>query len=147
MFIATSNHPELLDKAIWRRFDHHLTLPLPDNNERFIILKNELKPFLNEYEIDEAIIKSISDLYEGKSPADLCKYVNNVKRRCILKNEELIISLFKEIEGFHENKKVRAEFCRTAKEVLGNKITVRQLAEITGLSPAGVQHHLTKSKS
>ncbi|MCW8896864.1 MAG: ATP-binding protein [Flavobacteriales bacterium] len=145
VFIATSNHPELLDKAIWRRFDHHLSLPLPKKEERLEILKNELGSFLKDSKTDQSILDPISGLFQDKSPADLCKYANNVKRRSVLNNEATSISLFKEIEGFSEDKKMRAEFCKIAKEALGNKITIRQLAEITGLSAAGVQHHLKKS--
>lgn len=41
VLIATSNHPELLDKAIWRRFDHVFELNLPEQKrkKRFIITK------------------------------------------------------------------------------------------------------------
>jgi SpoVK/Ycf46/Vps4 family AAA+-type ATPase len=145
MFIATSNHPELLDKAIWRRFDHHISLPLPNEQERLNLLENELKEFLSDFNVDISILKSLSILFEGISPADLCKYANNVKRRCILKEEDPYISLFQEVKDFDVDKKMRAEFCRITKDVLGKKITIRQLADITGLSIAGVQHHLKKT--
>lgn len=147
MFIATSNHPELLDKAIWRRFDHHITLPVPDYEERLKVLQNELSVFLHHHQVEDDILKPIAKLFNQKTPADICKYANNVKRRSILKGEPPTLSLFHEIDDFNEDKKMRAEFCVIAKDILGTKISVRQLAEITGLSPAGVQHHLTKEKS
>src|SRR5207237_1711842 len=31
MIAAATNHPELLDRASWRRFQLRLTLPMPDN--------------------------------------------------------------------------------------------------------------------
>lgn len=142
IFIATSNHPELLDKAIWRRFDHHLTLPIPENDERMRVLKRELENFLIEHDSDPDLLNVISEFFEGKSPADICKYANNVKRRIILRDETPKVALIKEIDGFDENKKQRAKFCKTAKSTLGKKISIRELAELTGLSPAGVQHHL-----
>lgn len=146
VFIATSNHPELLDRAIWRRFDHAITIPLPDQTARLSILENELAEFLKDHNTSPLILNPISELFEGKSPADLCKYANNVKRRSVLKLEQPRTSLFKEIEGFEDDKKLRAKFCVIAKEMLGDEITVRDLADITGLSPAGVQHHLAKVK-
>ena len=145
VFIATSNHPELLDKAVWRRFDHSISIPLPEDSERLLILEKEFSDFLKDTETDKSILKPISELFEGKSAADICKYANNVKRRNVLKDETAFISLFEEIEGFKENKKTTAKFCVFAKDLLGNKITVRELAEITGLSPAGVQYHLKKA--
>ncbi|MEO0507276.1 MAG: ATP-binding protein [Bacteroidota bacterium] len=146
VFIATSNHPELLDKAIWRRFDHSLEIPLPDKRERFLILEQELKEFILNSELPVSIMEPISELMEGKSPADICKYANNVKRRNVLRNEKSINSIFTEIDGFRENKKLRARFCVLAKELLGKDITIRELSEITGLSVAGVQHHLSKKE-
>ncbi len=146
MFIATSNHPELLDKAIWRRFDHHLSLPVPDYTERLKVLNQELVEFLISQNVSGEILEPIARLFEEKSPADICKYANNVKRRSILRTESPMVSLFQEINGFNEDKKMRAEFCKIAKDVLGDKISVRQLADITGLSAAGVQHHLNKDK-
>ena len=142
IFIATSNHPELLDKAVWRRFDHSITIPLPENSERILILEKELLDFLNDFETDKSILKIISELFEGKSAADICKYANNVKRRSVLRKETPIVSLFEEIDGFKENKKATAKFCAIAKDISGDKITVRELAKITGLSPSGVQYHI-----
>lgn len=147
IFIATSNHPELLDKAIWRRFDHHITMCIPEKKERLQVLENELSEFLQAYDSDASILVPISELFVGKSPADICKYANNVKRRSVLRSEHPLLSLFHELEEFKEDKKMRAKFCTIAKDALGDKITVRELAEITGLSPAGVQHHLNKSKN
>jgi len=146
IFIATSNHPELLDKAIWRRFDHIITLPLPEKNERFSILKNELTEFLEISNTSISILEPISELFVNSSPADICKYANNVKRRSVLRNQKPLIALFEELDGFKQDKKLRAKFCVIAKEILGDSITVRELAEISGLSPAGVQHHLKKNK-
>ena len=144
VFIATSNHPELLDKAIWRRFDHALEINLPVAKHRFEILERELGDFLRLRNVSVLLLHPISELLEGKSAADICKYANNVKRRSVLREEEVSIALIKEIDGFQNDKKLRAEFCKIAKDILKEKITIRELADLTGLSPAGVQHHISK---
>ncbi len=146
LFIATSNHPELLDKAIWRRFDQIITLPMPEYEQRLEILEKELNEFLVASETSNEILKPIAKIFDGKNASDISKYTNRVKRRNLLKDEKPIISLFKEIPDIENDKKFRGEFCVIAKEILGDKLTVRELAEITGLSPTGVQHHLTRSK-
>lgn len=146
VFIATTNHPELLDKAIWRRFDHTLVFPIPEKEERLSILENELADFLKVTETPLDILKLISEMFEGKSAADLCKYANNVKRRNVLKNEKPLNSLLFEIDDFQNDKKLRAKFCVIAKDLLGNELTMRELSEITGLTISGVNHHITKGK-
>lgn len=140
--IATSNHPELLDRAIWRRFDHVLELGLPEQEERVRILNKELEDFLSEDE--KKFIPAIAELLPTKSPADLCKLCDGIKRRVVLHNENASKALLHAIESYTNDKEAKGKFCVIAKKVLGDSITVRQLGEITGLSPAGVQYHLAK---
>jgi SpoVK/Ycf46/Vps4 family AAA+-type ATPase len=40
--IATTNHPQLLDNAIWRRFDEVVGFSPPDLDERIVLLKAKL---------------------------------------------------------------------------------------------------------
>lgn len=142
--IATSNHPELLDRAIWRRFDHVLELGLPEQAERIDILNTELGAFLNKE--DAKLIPAIAELLVNKSPAELSKISENIKKRVVLRDEEFSKALIHTVELYTNDKKIRGRFCILAKQILGNEITVRQLAEITGLSPAGVQHHINKEE-
>jgi SpoVK/Ycf46/Vps4 family AAA+-type ATPase len=146
LFIATSNHPELLDRAIWRRFDQVIMLPLPEYEQRLAILHNELNDFLAATETSTEILKPVAKIFGGKNASDISKYANRVKRRSVLKEEKPVISIFKEIPEIDNDKKFRGEFCVIAKDIMGDKLTVRELAEITGLSPTGVQHHLTRAK-
>jgi Cdc6-like AAA superfamily ATPase len=146
IFIATSNHPELLDKAIWRRFDQTITLDVPEVQQRREILEAELREFVTENNIEKTILTPISELLEGRSAAEIGKFCNNVKRRIILRSENPLTSCLHELETYTADKKIRAKFCVLAKEMLGDSITIREIAEITGLSPAGVHHHLAKTK-
>ena len=146
MLIATSNHPELLDKAIWRRFDHIVEIPLPSLVETIKLLDHNLSQFINEDLKNISITNLIAELLDGKNASDIVKFTNNVKRRMALKNEELILASLNELELHSTDKKIRGKFCILAKEMLGKKITVRKLAEMTGLSTAGVQHHISKIK-
>lgn len=140
--IATSNHPELLDRAIWRRFDHTIEIEYPKENERITILSRELGEFLDKKHA--SLIRPIAEMLEGKSPADICKFAENVKRRAVLKGIDPIVVCLSELELQTGEKKIRGKFCILAKQILGDSVTVRELGVITGLSPAGVQHHLSK---
>lgn len=142
--IATSNHPELLDRAIWRRFDHVLELELPGEEERYKILTQELQEFLGADELK--MTYSLAELLKNKSGADLYRFTENVKRRIVLKKEDPFVACVHELEFAINGKKDRGSFCILAKKILGNKITVRELSKITGLSVAGVQHHISKQK-
>lgn len=139
LLIATSNHPDLLDKAVWRRFDDILQIENPSNDEIHALLKSNLINF------KEKNINIVTPFLVGLSASAICSYSNKVKRRLVMKNSDEINSLFFELSSFL-NKDIKGEVCKKAKEILGEDITVRELADITGLSPSGVQYHLSKEK-
>lgn len=48
IIIASTNHEQLLDPAIWRRFSFRIPMPLPDQSQRALIWKNRLKKMIPE---------------------------------------------------------------------------------------------------
>jgi SpoVK/Ycf46/Vps4 family AAA+-type ATPase len=104
ILIAATNHADLLDKAIWRRFHTILEIDLPVEKE----IKKMLKYFIGDFkttlplEDDQRmskIVKAFSD--SGKlSPADIQTIVNNAKVQVIIKSdsslsvEDLLVQLF-----------------------------------------------------
>ena len=51
LFIATSNHPALLDSAVWRRFDEIVELESPDESARSEILRLKLRSVRYEFDV------------------------------------------------------------------------------------------------
>ncbi len=66
ILIAATNHEQLLDKAVWRRFNYKIEISLPDEISR----KNIVKHILRE-EIDKKVIDIFALLSEGMSCADI----------------------------------------------------------------------------
>jgi SpoVK/Ycf46/Vps4 family AAA+-type ATPase len=54
LFVATSNHPTLLDSAVWRRFDEVLDIPLPDAAARAELLQLKLRSVRHEFDAHAA---------------------------------------------------------------------------------------------
>lgn len=144
MLIATSNHPELLDRAIWRRFDLVVEIPMPSANEASAIFSANLFPSDEQEGFEDNLIEIISMLLEGKSASDIVKLAHRIKKRIILKQEKLLPATLNELEAGSLDKKVKGKFCQLLKQSYGAKISVRKIAELTGLSVSGVQHHLKK---
>jgi SpoVK/Ycf46/Vps4 family AAA+-type ATPase len=65
LLIAATNHPDLLDKAVWRRFDEVVEFPLPDEEMRKRILRYLLRN-IGEYDVEVLAEKT-----EGFSGSDL----------------------------------------------------------------------------
>ena len=51
LFIATSNHPALLDSAVWRRFDEIVELSSPDEAARCRILELKLRSVRHDFDL------------------------------------------------------------------------------------------------
>ncbi len=77
--IAATNHAQLLDPAIGRRFDRIINFPLPGLREREILIAEKATGAL-----DTAITRAIAEITEGSSPSDLTRLIERAGRRSIL---------------------------------------------------------------
>lgn len=142
VFIATSNHPELLDKAIWRRFDHAIDLGLPELAQRKEILTSELVGFNKESWKDKNL-EIIANLLSGMSAAEIQKFANNVKRRVILREDLLMHACINELLNHpHDKNQYITIFDVADRE--GMKFTYRDKAAIAGMSLGGVYKKVNK---
>lgn len=78
ILIAATNHGELLDPAVWRRFDTEIEFTMP-NREMIDSYINSNWPKSAE----EA--KSTYELFEGKSFSDISRILKKIKKESILK--------------------------------------------------------------
>jgi SpoVK/Ycf46/Vps4 family AAA+-type ATPase len=77
--IAATNHQELLDSAIWRRFGYRLELKFPDANSRREIWQGFIGPF----EFTPREVELLVDLSEGFSGSDIREVCLRLHRRRI----------------------------------------------------------------
>lgn len=96
LIIAATNHPHILDQAIWRRFDEVIHFNLPNQNERMELINLYLKPIKKEKGIN---VRLFSEVTENFSPSDLKSMCRNaithaiINERDILSNNDLNYSL------------------------------------------------------
>lgn len=91
--IGITNHEQLLDPAIWRRFDVQIDIPKPSNK----VIQELLKAFLPPLVFSESELKLMSWCLNGATGADVEKWVNWLKRMKIINEykHENLISLMK----------------------------------------------------
>ncbi len=141
VLIAATNHPDLLDKAIWRRFDRVMNLELPGRNEREQILENQF----HNYPGSESITPYshlISELTEGYSGSELCKFTERVKRKIVLSGQEPLKLVFEELAAGSKiaGPEFNKLFCKAAKRT--TKMSLTDLAELLGKSRSAIQYYL-----
>lgn len=86
LVIAATNHPELLDYALYRRFDDVIQYYMPDSQIAHRILKSRLSTFSpNEIDWLEAVKAG-----EGLSQAELARSAAEAAKRAILDDRETV---------------------------------------------------------
>jgi SpoVK/Ycf46/Vps4 family AAA+-type ATPase len=148
VLVAATNHPELLDPAINRRFDVTLELPLPGERQREAILSRASGHF--EAFLPEHFLKTLTHVLAGCSGSELDTLAHSAIRRHIVDKVPLarcfLNALGNRIKP-NPSKKELSTLIRDLQKVTGNDLTVRELAEIFGKSPSTVQYHLTREKN
>jgi AAA+ superfamily predicted ATPase len=79
--VAATNHAELLDRAVWRRFQLRIDMPSPDSARRSALISR----FFDVWQEDPGI--SAEGLAERLGPvsfAEVVEFCHNVRRRYIL---------------------------------------------------------------
>ncbi|WP_408895297.1 AAA family ATPase [Paenibacillus taichungensis] len=87
ILIAATNHHQLLDSAIWRRFDKILMLDYPDQKIRLKLLEEFLTTMKNKISSDDKKMRTLSDLLVGVSPAEIKSIINTSIKKCILNDK------------------------------------------------------------
>lgn len=78
--IAATNFGDRIDPAMWRRFDIHLTLELPGQDERERIFARYIAPF----GLPRAPLAEMARALETASPALIRALCENIKRQIVL---------------------------------------------------------------
>lgn len=86
LLIAATNHDQLLDSAVWRRFDYKLEIELPDLHA---ILKLIDLFTCNAEIFSEKEKKEFAAIFDGLSGASIEEIIKNARRNAIIHGYEL----------------------------------------------------------
>jgi SpoVK/Ycf46/Vps4 family AAA+-type ATPase len=134
--IAATNHSELLDPAVWRRFEKKVSFPLPN--------QEQIKEYILSLTNDSKIM-NISTLFEGMNYSDVNYIFQRAKKNAIINDLSLVNSLielvlvYKDIDNMELSKK----------KVLGalmvlSGISQRDAAKRLSLSRPSIKKELEK---
>ena len=86
LLVAATNHAELLDRAVWRRFDMVLEFPLPNQSD----LEKTITIVFGEHAGSLGAWRDhLVELSRGKSFSDIEHLANNIRRRAIVNGVSL----------------------------------------------------------
>jgi SpoVK/Ycf46/Vps4 family AAA+-type ATPase len=87
LLIAATNHDQILDSAVWRRFDEVLFFDLPNIEQLRRLLSVKLRGLRREFEIDDATF--INQL-KGMSHADVERVIRRAAKNMIFSGKEFL---------------------------------------------------------
>ncbi|QCS47645.1 AAA family ATPase [Enterococcus faecium] len=140
--IAATNHPELLDDAIWRRFSTKIQMDLPSKAERYSLWKYYLDETI--VEIDDKFISVLSDILIDVTPADIEQISLGALRKQIISGGNIYTNIFLGIKDFkgESDKQINKVFAKKLHKEFGNTLTQREIADILGIGSSTVNRYL-----
>lgn len=140
IIIAATNHEELLDKAIWRRFDLKIHLDLPSINSRRLILDRELDTVIEKGDCKE-IIDTLSYVLKDENAAEIVRICTEIKREHVLYNENINKLLVKQIgKRIRQLPKEKRE--SFVLQMYRSGFKIKEIIEITDLSQSSVYRYI-----
>jgi Cdc6-like AAA superfamily ATPase len=141
LLIAATNHPNLLDPAVWRRFEIVLEFPLPTREE----VAGAIRQWLPA--VSSHVISALGILFEGKSFSDAERQVMLARRAAIMQNqpvESYVKTLFRDRIS-RLAKRDRQEIA--VQLVDGGVSSQREAHELTGVSRDTIRKSKMKPES
>jgi SpoVK/Ycf46/Vps4 family AAA+-type ATPase len=144
ILIAATNHHQLLDKAIWRRFDKILMLDYPEKTIRIKIIEEFTSTIENNILKDEKKLDILTDLLVEVSPAEIKSIINMAIKKCVLndRNEltfyDVLYELYLRNNPSIENEEKLIGF------LYENGMTQKDIVESTGYSIRRVRNSIQK---
>ncbi|KRG34225.1 MULTISPECIES: AAA family ATPase [unclassified Psychrobacter] len=132
LLIAATNHEELLDPAVWRRFNKTVVFPNPSYDDIYKFLKFNLSKYID----DKSIIPILSILFVGETYANIDKKIKFFRKNSVLSDTPLDLLLHKYIEEVDKSidKTNKEKMKHLAIDLLKENISQRQVSKITGIS-------------
>ena len=142
LLIGSTNQPDLLDPAIWRRFEAHMEFPLPDKHTAKVFIEHllgEIAPEANEWSEVLAIA------LQRQSFHDIERQLKFAVRSSTLSGESLKEYLPELLRSEYSSKKDRIELATNL--VNSNLISQRQAQLITGIARETIRKHSNANSS
>ena len=88
VLLAATNRPWMVDPALMRpgRLEHHIYIPLPDEDARLMLIHKTLK---NAPVAEDVDLQTLSQALEGCNGADVVSVVNIAKRKAVARAVDL----------------------------------------------------------
>lgn len=140
LLVAATNHSQLLDPAIQRRFDHVIEVPMPNHDEIAVIVDSSFGGH-----VGKALIKTTSLFLDGLSNSDVVRFCRSVYRESIVEGVALEQTLLERLVSSPEpNRAKRDELFLQLHQTHG--MSTRRIAQHASVSHPTVSAGINRAK-
>lgn len=145
ILIAATNHADILDRAIWRRFDKILELGYPDYEMRLKIINSELGKYTVSKTLSEKEIEKFAEITENIAPSVIKLILKNSVKKCIIYEE--VVSFYHLLYELYVRENPALNSTESLIEFLyENGLSQKQIAFFTKISLRKVRTFLKKEE-
>ncbi|MBC2047428.1 AAA family ATPase [Listeria booriae] len=146
ILIAATNHPELLDNAIWRRFNLKIEVEKPNQK-----LRNELwKYYLDRgiIEVNKRFIDFLSHTLDNLTPSDIEQISSSSLQKQIVTGGNIETNTIKSIieSNIVSKSSLKKKLVIALKNKYDQSITQRELATLTGFPLSSINRYLKEEE-
>lgn len=142
VLVAATNHPELLDPAVWRRFDRVVRFPSPSSQD----ISGLIPRLLGDDPKVKSELEVLAAMLHGRSFDDVVRIATSIKRSAIVRQMPILESLRGVLGDLSKNASLEQKL-RVASELATAGRSQREVSGITGLSRDTIRKHLGGSKN
>jgi AAA+ superfamily predicted ATPase len=129
LLVAATNHAELLDPAVWRRFEMKAHFPMPGDGE----VRQAVDAFLDSPAIGTSWRDALALAFRGLSFSDIERELSLARRNAVVHEMPLETALAAVLER-RIDPLSRQERSEMAAALMAAGISQRQVHELTGVS-------------
>jgi len=142
LLIAATNHEHLLDPAIWRRFNVTITLDLPTEKQRMIMIQR----WIDKYKIEGKISsKSLAKVTKGLSGAGIAELMTAAAKKMLMKGSiktaDIVTILVRQKTKFSDG---GDETMKVVCEMLDDGVSLRAAAEALGITHSTLEYQVKR---
>ncbi|WP_313816547.1 ATP-binding protein [Citricoccus sp.] len=139
LLLAATNHGDLLDPAVWRRFEVVLDFPLPDVEA----LKTGIRSLLGGSEVDGAFADFLARMYQGETLSFVEREVLRARRISTMNGSDLSEVLLGTARERFRRLPANERGPMAARMLKESPLSQRSVSEITGVSRDTLRKYLS----
>jgi SpoVK/Ycf46/Vps4 family AAA+-type ATPase len=143
LLLAATNHPELIDPAMWRRFDLTLEFPRPERGVIAETIESLLADHLRQF---ERWVPTLAILLDGRSFSDIERTIRQF-RKAVTLGSSTPVQLVEDLTREHSVALDKASRQELAKHLaLTTRLSQHKVSDITGVSRDTIRKHTKREE-